>query len=266
MGSAPRVGYHWMSADRKDDPLATTGFLDRTVRVRGTEHRYQVYVSPGWTILREWPVILFLHGSGERGADGLLQTQVGLASAIRRNRKRFDRFLVVLPQCSRRVFFWKDVSAQEQALAALDATVRQFHGDRSRLYLTGLSMGGYGTFSMAGRYPGIFAAAAAVCGGIRPPQRFPHLRDKIKFPPGIDPYAEAARRIGPLPMWIFHGRLDDTVPVSESRKMVAAIRAAGGNVRYTEFPKERHGSWGPAYDHPGLLPWLLRHHLAAKSE
>ena len=218
-----------------------------------------VYVPPTWTPKRRWPVILFLHGMGERGDDGLLQTHVGLATAIRRNRKRFDRFIVVFPQCSRRVFFWNSLPAQRHAMAALEQTVREFSGDRARLYLTGLSMGGYGTYSMAGRLPGVFAAAVAICGGVVPPAWFPEMADKIRLPAGVDPYAEAARRIGSLPLWIFHGGKDDTVPVSESRKMVAAIKAAGGDVRYTEFPKEGHGSWGPAYDHPQLLPWLLKH-------
>lgn len=238
--------------------MAETGFLDRVATVGGVRRPYQVYVPPGWTGRQKWPVILFLHGMGERGDDGLLQTQVGLASAIRRNRRRFDKFVVVFAQCSRRVFFWIDRAAQAQALAAMERTIAEFNGDRSRLYLTGLSMGGYGTISMAGRYPGVFAAAAAVCGGVRSPRRFPHLRDKIKFAPGVDPYAEAARKIGKLPTWLFHGTLDDTVPVAESRKLAAALKSAGGNVRYTEFPKEGHGSWGAAYDHPRLLGWLLR--------
>jgi predicted peptidase len=238
--------------------MAETGFLDRVAMAGGVKRRYQVYVPPGWTARKTWPVILFLHGSGERGDDGLLQTQVGLASAIRRNRRRFDRFVVVFAQSSRRVFFWLDRSAQRQAMAALEQTVAEFNGDRGRLYLTGLSMGGYGTISMAGRYPGVFAAAAAVCGGLRAPQRFPDLRDKIKIPRGVDPYAQAARKIGKLPMWLFHGAADEVVPVEESRKLAAALKAAGGNVRYTEFPKEGHGSWGAAYDHPRLLGWLLR--------
>ena len=82
---------------------------------------------------------------------------------------------------------------QADALAALESTVREFNGDRARLYLTGLSMGGYGAFSIAGKHPHLFAAAAVVCGGIRPPEQFPHLRDKVKLPRHIDPYAEAAR-------------------------------------------------------------------------
>ena len=247
-----------MNARMKGHRMPETGFLDRVSTVGRSRRRYQVYIPPTWTPRRRWPVILFLHGMGERGDDGLLQTQVGLGGAIRRQRKRFDRFVVVFPQCSKRVFFWHSRSAQGHAMAALERTIRQFNGDRDRVYLTGLSMGGYGTYNMAGRFPGTFAAAVAVCGGVVPPSHHPELRAKMRIADGADPYADAARRIGKLPMWIFHGRRDDTVPVSESRRMAAALRAAGGKVRYTEFPKEGHGSWGPAYDHPPLLGWLLR--------
>src|SRR5258708_27315142 len=131
-----------------------TGFLDRTVSVSGTEYRYQVFVPANFTQKKTWPVVLFLHGSGERGDDGLIQTDVGIGHAIRLSNSRLP-FIVVMPQC-RKEKIWGDSAMQAQALAALDATIKEFHGDRNRVYLTGLSMGGYGTWEIAATHPGRF--------------------------------------------------------------------------------------------------------------
>ena len=135
---------------------ADTGFLDRTVSSDGTTYRYQVFVPNNWTKKQKWPVILFLHGSGERGDTGLPQTDVGIGHAIRFSEKETP-FVVVMPQC-RKEKTWTTSDQQAQALAALEQTIKEFHGDRDRVYLTGLSMGGYGTWDLAAKYPGKFAA------------------------------------------------------------------------------------------------------------
>src|ERR1051325_9920667 len=119
-----------------------TGFLDRTVAVGGQSYRYQVYVPADYPAKAAWPVILFLHGSGERGADGLMQTTVGLGPAIRRAAKRFPA-IVVFPQMPADSQ-WVGTPIQV-ALAALNRALDEFHADRDRVYLTGLSMGGHGT-------------------------------------------------------------------------------------------------------------------------
>src|SRR6266478_1369598 len=124
-----------------------TGFLDRTVNVSGTSYRYQVFVPADFSKKKSWPVILFLHGAGERGDDGLIQTDVGIGHAIRLNNSRFP-FVVVMPQC-RKEKIWGQPDMEAQALAALDASIKEFHGDRNRIYVTGLSMGGYGTWGIA---------------------------------------------------------------------------------------------------------------------
>jgi predicted peptidase len=233
-----------------------TGFLDRTVSVSGSSYRYQVYVPADFNLKKSWPVILFLHGAGERGSDGLLQTDVGLPHAIRQNAARFP-FVVVIPQCSKDKI-WGDPNMQVQALAALDASIKEFHGDRNHIYLTGLSMGGFGTWEIAAAHPGRFAALVPICSGVRPLKDWPDLRVKVADDANVaDPYAEVARRIGKTPVWMFHGDADQAVPVEESRHMAAALKAANAEFKYTEYPGVNHNSWDKAYAEPDLVSWLL---------
>ncbi|HYL15517.1 MAG TPA: PHB depolymerase family esterase [Terriglobales bacterium] len=236
-----------------------TGFLNRTVAASGSSYHYQVYVPANWDKHKKWPVLLFLHGAGERGEDGLLQADVGIGHAIRTRAAEFQ-FIVVMPQCWPNKL-WTDPDMQAQALTALEQSIKEFHGDRDRVYLSGLSMGGYGTWDLAAKYPGKFAALAVICGGIRGPQHFPELHVSLVDDPKItDPYAETGRRIGKTPVWIFHGDADPAVPVEESRKMVEALRAVNTNVRYTEYPGVGHNSWDKAYAEPEFVPWLLAQH------
>src|SRR5262249_29221279 len=118
-----------------------TGFLDRTVSVDGETYRYQVFVPNNWDTHQKWPVLLFLHGSGERGFDGLQQTDVGIGHAIRQNSAHWP-MVVVMPQC-RMGSLWTDDNMRKQAMSALEKSIKDFHGDPDRVYLTGLSMGGY---------------------------------------------------------------------------------------------------------------------------
>ena len=189
-----------------------------------------------------------------------MQTEVGLGYAIRYAGADFPA-IVVFPQC-RRDRFWTDADMQTVALTALNQTIKEFHGDPERIYLTGLSMGGYGVYEIAIHHPGKFAAYVAICGGLYPLKDYPNLYSSlINDPAIIDPYAEVARRIGKTPIWIFHGTDDPTVPVAESRKMANAIQLAGGNVHYTEYPGVPHNSWDKAYAEQALMPWLLQQKL-----
>lgn len=236
-----------------------TGFLDRTISIAGTEYKYQVFVPENWTNKQKWPVILFLHGAGERGDDGLIQTEVGIGTAIRRYRDRFPA-VVVMPQCRKNVW-WAESSMADVAMATLAVAQKEFHGDPDRTYLTGLSMGGYGTWYLAGKYPGKFAAIVPICGGILVP-------DMARMQSADDsaPYTEAAKKIGSqTPVWIFHGADDPTVPVTESRRMNDAMKALGGEVHYTEYPGVGHNSWEKAYAEPELLTWMLSKTMSASS-
>ncbi len=235
---------------------AETGFLDRSVSVSGREYRYQVYVPAGWSAGKLWPTILFLHGAGERGDDGVFPTAVGLGNAIRRSRERFP-CLVVFPQC-RKDLWWTLPTMQDQAMAALDASVKEFHGDPARVTLTGLSMGGYGTWGLAARFPGKFAALAPICGGIKPPPNVRKLAPALPEPDPTDaPYAETAKMVGRTPVWVFHSRDDPVVPVEGSRKMVEALKPAGGDVRYDEYDGLGHNAWDKAYGNEKFIEWML---------
>jgi predicted peptidase len=236
-----------------------TGFLDRTVAVAGTEYKYQVFVPDNWTDKQKWPVILFLHGAGERGDDGLIQTEVGIGTAIRRGRNRVPA-IVVMPQC-RKDAWWASDAMGDVAMAALAQAQKEFHGDPQRVYLTGLSMGGYGTWYLAGKYPGRFAAIAPICGGILMPDIA-----RQQSPDDTKPYTDASSKIGKdTPTWIFHGGADPVVPPSESQRMAAAMKALGGEVKYTEYPEVGHNSWEKAYAEPELFTWMLSKTTGAKT-
>ncbi|MGA8554940.1 MAG: alpha/beta hydrolase-fold protein [Candidatus Acidiferrales bacterium] len=239
-----------------------TGFLDRTIALQGVTYKYQFFVPEDWTPHEMWPIILFLHGSGERGDDGLQETDVGICTAIRSDRSVMPA-IVVMPQCEKNVW-WIQPPMDDLAMASLEAASKEFHGDERRTYLTGLSMGGYGTWHLAEKYPGKFAALIVICGGLHPAaaalKKNPAL---VKWTPADDPksYAQAAAKIGKIAVWIFHGADDDIVPVIESRRMYAAMKQLGADVHYTEYPGVKHNCWDRAYDEPKLFPWLFAQSL-----
>jgi predicted peptidase len=244
-----------------------TGFLDRTITLQDVSYKYQVFVPDNWTPKQKWPIILFLHGAGERADDGLQQTDIGIGSAIRSDRSRVPA-IVVMPQC-RKNLWWVQPPMENLAIATLQAAAKEFHGDPQRTYLTGLSMGGYGAWYLAQKYPGRFAALIVICGGIRPSagtlKTHPELA-KLTPPDNLKSYSEAAAKIGKVPVWIFHGADDDIVPVIESRRMAAAMMQAGAEVHYTEYPGIKHVSWDKAYDDAKLFPWLLSKSLPVKQK
>lgn len=236
-----------------------TGFLNRELKTSAGTFRYQVFVPAGWTRANNWPVILFLHGAGERGDDGILQTEVGFGAALRRHAERFP-CIVVMPQC-RKDKWWSDPQMEQVAVSALDLAIKEFKGDKNRIYLTGISMGGYGSWDIAQKYPGRFAALAPICGGIVAP---PSIKNLLPAPPtddSGDPYLTAAKKVARIPIWIFHGGADPVVPPSESRKMAAALKSLNANARYTEYPGVPHNSWDKAYSEPDFPLWLLSQKL-----
>jgi predicted peptidase len=244
-----------------------TGFLDRTIVLQGVTYKYQVFVPENWTFHQKWPIILFLHGAGERSDDGLQQTDVGIGTAIRNDRSRIPA-IVVMPQC-RKNLWWIQPPMENLAIATLEAATKEFHGDALRTYLMGLSMGGYGAWHLAEKYHGRFAALVVICGGIRPPtptlKAYPEL---AQWTPPDEPksYSKAAEKVGKIPVWIFHGADDEIVPVTESQRMHAAMKQIGAEVHYTEYPGVRHVSWDKAYDEPKLFPWLFSKSLPTKSK
>jgi predicted peptidase len=248
-------------------PRIETGFLNREVKLGSVSYRYQVYIPINYTQGKLYPVILFLHGVGEWGEDGLLETQVGLGPAIRQARERFP-FIVVFPQ-ARRYQLWMSEMAT-LALKTLDQTVVEFNGDSQRLYVTGISMGGSGTWYVAARAPDKFAAIVPICGFVDikrldiPAEFKTLILEDNSFAKSPDPYVAIASQISKVPTWIFHGGADPVVSPDESRKMFQALKALGADVKYTEYGGVGHDSWDRAYAEPDLVPWLLSHHRSQK--
>jgi len=228
-------------------------FRPRTVTVteagQAVEFRSQLLAPPAIEPGRRYPLVVFLHGAGERGRDNEKQlAYLPTWMAEPAVRERHPCFLLA-PQC-REDERWVDVSWADgkstpqgppttdmlAVIAALNAVVAAEPVDPGRISLTGLSMGGYGTWDLAARQPERFAAILPICGG----------GDET-----------AAPRLAKLPIWCFHGDADEVVPVERSRSMVAAVRAAGGSPKYTEFRGVGHDSWTPAYRDAAVLDWLV---------
>jgi predicted peptidase len=211
------------------------GFLDRVHKdADGKEAKYVLFIPHDYKGDKEYPLILFLHGSGETGTDGKKAAAVGLGPAIKKEEKTFG-FIAIFPQSQKRT--WQAGSDDaKRALDILGEVQKQYKVDAKRIYLTGLSMGGYGTWSLAAKYPDKWAAIVPVCGGGNP---------------------KDAAAIKDLPCWDFHGDADGAVPVERSREMIEALKKAGASPKYTEYPKVGHNSWDKAYGTAELYSWLL---------
>lgn len=200
---------------------------------------------------QKYPLLVFLHGAGERGGENKRQLKYlpeQLASDAMR--KKFPCF-VLAPQCQNGKQ-WVEVPWSEKksrpmakepgdmlaaAMAVLEQAIKEQPIDQSRIYLTGLSMGGYGSWEMAMRQPKLFAAVAPICGG------------------GDERHAKT---IAGLPIWAWHGDKDGAVPVERTRDMITALKSAGGQPRFTEVKGGGHNVWTPAYsDKGGVIPWLF---------
>jgi len=164
-------------------------FIERKIAIEGRTYRYRVWLPPRYTKLRRWPVILYLHGSNERGDDNLRPLTSGLPLALSHDPRRF-RAIVVIPQCALDTEWYGE--QEQQALAALDATIKEFRGDRRRVILTGMSMGGAGVWYFA-RHPQRFAALVPVCGEVvraaDDPFPIPPPPDLAKILASSNPYA-----------------------------------------------------------------------------
>lgn len=194
---------------------------------------YLLYLPPDYDSQEQWPLILFLHGMGERGSDLELLKLHGLPRRLAAG-DDFP-FIIASPQCPI-TSVWPEQITPLSAL--LDHLLANYNIDAKRVYLTGLSMGGYGTWYLAASTPERFAAIAPICGG------------GIRW---------MGQRLKDTPAWVFHGDADDVVPLSESEKMVKALEVAGGDVKFTVYPDVGHDSWTKTYDNPELYEWFLHH-------
>lgn len=191
---------------------------------------YLLYLPADYEQKGGWPLLVFLHGAGERGADLGLVKKHGPPKLIEQG-KDFP-FIVVSPQCEERQWWHPEAVAQ-----LVDQICGQYKVDRQRMYLTGLSMGGYGTWATLAAHPRLFAAAVPICGGGEPT-----LVERHKH----------------VPTWVFHGAKDEVVPLKSSQAMVDALQAMGVEVKFTVYPEAGHDSWTETYDNPALYEWLLQ--------
>jgi predicted peptidase len=220
-----------------------SGLMDRVVTVDGKKHEYQVFVPKQLVGKRDVPIIVFLHGIGQRGTGGFLPKS-GAGAVVAQHYLEQLPAIAVLPQCAKGKY-WHDREMERMVMAALDHSAREFSADQKRLYLAGVSMGGYGAWHLAGAYPGKFAAVVPICGGST-------IMSGDRFTP-------LAKKIGRTPVWAFHGTNDNVVPVSESRNMVEALKKVeGSRVRYSEYSGVGHNVWLNAASEPELLKWLLQ--------
>jgi predicted peptidase len=226
-------------------------FQKKEFRVGDTTLRYRVAeIGGGREGLR--PLVLFLHGAGERGDDNESQLRHGMKDLVDWCVANKKFCVVVAPQCPK-AEWWstknkdyknperyrlgeKDNEVTPVVLALVTHLVQEKKLSEDRLYLTGLSMGGYGTFALLARRPKLFAAAIPICGGGD---------------------VTTARAIKDVPLWVFHGDADSTVPVAMSRAMVQALEVAGGKPKYREYPGVGHNSWSSTYADPEVWAWLF---------
>lgn len=233
-----------LEPDPKTQPAApATGFLQMTSFSDGVGQACMVYVPREYDPSKQWPLIVVLHGMGDRGNDGLRVMRFGIPQEIIRFPHRFPA-LVVMPQCpSDSVWSEGDMKWEvefKDASGHIDSAIEQMLAkyaiDEDRISLTGISMGGFGTFVYGAKNIERFSALLPICGGGR---------------------IEDAERLAKRPIRVFHGADDTIVPPEQSTRMVEAIRDAGGDIEYTEFPKTGHVSWKKAYADEKNIKWLI---------
>lgn len=218
---------------------ADTGFLDKSFKdSAGTEHKYVLFVPNDYKKGTPTPTILFLHGAGEtmqKSGKGKMPVEVGIGPAIKKRAKTFP-FITIIPQAP--VRGWQNGGkSAEMALGILASVEKEYSVDPKRTYLTGLSMGGFGTWSLAFNHPKKWAAIVPICGGGDP---------------------RGAEKIKDIPCWCFHGGADNVVKPDLSRNMIEALKKAGGEPKYTEYKDVGHNSWDKAYGTDELYVWMLK--------
>lgn len=222
----------------------------------GTELPYRFLLPAGYDDSKKYPLVLFLHGAGERGNDNEKQLVHGAKLFLTdENRKNFPA-IVVIPQCPTDNY-WANVNVDRTtspltltfdytrpettalfaAIELVKKLISEERVDKKRIYITGLSMGGMGTFEAVYRYPKLFAAAAPICGG----------GDATHY----------SRKAAKVPFWIFHGDKDVVVNVKESQAMVTKLKSLKAKVKYTEYPGVNHNSWDNAFAEPDFMGWLF---------
>lgn len=220
---------------------------EKYINAKGDTLNYRLLISD-YDPVSKYPLVIFLHGSGERGDDNEAQLKWGVMNFASDQNMKMHPSIVIAPQCPKNMnwgnFSYNDMSLRPSPtepmkllMELITQSIKNLPVDTSRIYITGLSMGGFGTFDAITRYPDLFAAAVPVCGG----------GDVTK-----------SALISHIPIWIFHGALDGAVNPVLSQNMVEALTKAGGHPGYTQYPETGHFSWIAAYSDPMMMEWLYR--------
>lgn len=212
----------------------------KTYRDDDGEHRYGLFLPKGYSADKKWPVILFLHGAGERGSDGVIQTKIGIGPVLRKRADTFP-FIVVMPQCedlqARYLAGWlPETKDGQRALKILESVEKDYAVDPQRRVLTGWSMGGFGTWALAAKTANQWSAVVPLAGG-----------GESSMAPGLRE----------LSIWAFHGSNDGAIRVDQSRAIISAIRQVGGTPRLTEVTDGEHDINPVVYDNEVLINWML---------
>lgn len=241
-GLKPSYGQESANSSKADENPLLKVFEPRSFsNEAGATLNYRLMKPINYEPGKKYPLVIFLHGAGERGEDNLAQLKHGAKDfASESLRKQYPAYWLA-PQCPQKAF-WANPEAEGggETIVLLKGLIDEMIAtagiDTSRVYITGLSMGGFGTWDLTARYENFFAAAAPVCGGGNP---------------------ENAAKLTKLPIWCFHGAKDGVVRPERSREMIEAIKAAGGSPKYTEYPEAGHDSWTATYSNPELYEWLF---------
>ncbi len=236
------MGHSWFCLRGKFDQTRGQCILNCSINIitdgAGNRLRYVTYMPHILDSQLKWPLVLFLHGSGERGDDIALVSNHGLPK-FARDVGSYP-FILVAPQCPLEKR-WTDYT--DTLYELVQNMIGGYSIDPNRLYLTGLSMGGQGTWNLSVNYPELFAAILPVCG---------------RIPPALD-FMDKLCKLRDKPTWIFHGAMDEAVPVEDSKKIAAKLKACGNNARLTIYPEGTHFIWDMVYANPLVMDWLLSH-------
>jgi len=245
----------------RNEPYDVNSVFEKKEFTRnGYTLRYRLYIPRNYDCGEMYPLVLFLHGAGERGSDNEKQMTVALPTIFADPSSPVYDSIVMAPQCPEgrqwvasdyetgtySIADTPETAVLENTLAALDEVIKEYNVDVDRIYVTGISMGGYGTWDLLSRHGARFAAGMPICGG------------------GDPSYAKLLKRI---PIRTFHGNADPAVPVSGTRKMFASIRKAGGeNISYTEFDGWSHNVWDKAYSDTSNFVWMFEQSLVERKK
>jgi predicted peptidase len=241
---------HALAGRAAGAPTQPGRFSHRTYTEYGTVYHYQVFFPRDYDPARTWPVVVALHGSGEKGSDGVRQIRTGLGPVVQAQADSFPA-VVVFPQVPKE---GQGVRYAPAMARLIDVVVHEVNGDPDRVYLTGISFGGVLAWLIARERPDHFAALVPISAPLVIQEG-----DRRSRLSASDAAAEEARVLRTTPVWIFQGARDPVVHAAETRERVRALEGAGVTVKYTEYPGP-HEIWDQAYRDPALWRWLFAQH------